>query len=481
MLLVHRSTLVALTVAAFAASAACAILDGPAQCSSDGDCARFNATCDIGRAVCVPGSAPSEESLSGKLDGSVGTLPSSTPPGQSTVPPKCAIQPKPTAIVATVVPAAGSSDDAGVDGSAPPAGHTIQLDCDKDWILDATLIVSAGTTLTIAPSTTIRAKPGANAAIIVQPGGKILADGQRDAPIVFTVDSPAPKTGDWRGLYVLGKAPRTTTNPYEGDAQLAFGGTERDDSSGVLSFVRVEYSSAALVFGSVGSGTRVDSVDVRRTGDNCFVLTGGTMDAKHLVCQEPGDDFFEMSDGYTGRLQFLFGQRVAAGDDHHGLLFDGVQTSPTIYNATLCGQSPATAGQSFGLLFRNQAAFDTNDAIVTGWGAGLNAVAPLGTPILRASLAFGNTANPGRIDDPDDDNGFDETAAFRDAGNLETDPKIVDCISATEPKPWPAASLAAGARPPPAGFFDVTAAYIGAFKDESDRWMTGAWVRFAAE
>jgi hypothetical protein len=55
----------------------------------------------------------------------------------------------------------------------------------------------------------------------------------------------------------------------------------------------------------------------------------------------------------------------------------------------------------------------------------------------------------------------------------------VGCFDAKSPKPWPQTSLTTNARQPPAdGFFDPLAKYIGAFKDDADPWMKGAWVRF---
>jgi hypothetical protein len=63
--------------------------------------------------------------------------------------------------------------------------------------------------------------------------------------------------------------------------------------------------------------------------------------------------------------------------------------------------------------------------------------------------------------------------------NSVVDPKLVDCFNSKAPQPWPTASLTMNAPTPPNdGFFDVSATYIGAFKDSNDAWMKGAWVRF---
>ncbi|MBX3221956.1 MAG: hypothetical protein KF795_15675 [Labilithrix sp.] len=472
-----RALLALALVPGAVAAGACALLDDPQQCATDGDCARFDAVCDTAQAICIPrggadGGGPTQD------DGAAPAVDA----GEDAPPldPRCDISPKPVASATTGLPA--------VDGGAQVAS-TLTLGCDKDWTLDGHLVVPANTTLTIAAGTTIRAKKGTNAAIVVLPGGRIVAEGQRNAPIVLTVDDAAPAPGDWRGVFVLGSAPRNGNAPYQGDPLLAYGGANADDDSGALTFVRIEYAQNGVVFGGVGKKTKIDSVQVRRSNDNCFVFNGGAVDAKHLVCQFVADEQFELQEGYSGRLQFIFGQKSPPGDGHHGLLVDGANTFPVIYNATLCGQAGAANVLGYGMLVRNGTRLDANDLVVTGWFSGLDTTGNLGTPLLlRSSVFFGNTLNPVVDEDggagpaADDDNGFSELDLFADGGNRDTDPNLVDCHDPTAPKPWPGVALTAGARTPPNdGFFDTSATFIGAFKDANDAWMTGAWVRFGAD
>ena len=47
-------TLIAIALVPAAVTAgACALLDEPQQCATDGDCAPFGAVCDVAQAVCV--------------------------------------------------------------------------------------------------------------------------------------------------------------------------------------------------------------------------------------------------------------------------------------------------------------------------------------------------------------------------------------------------------------------------------------------
>ncbi|NVB76620.1 hypothetical protein HUV05_24610, partial [Bacteroides vulgatus] len=86
------------------------------------------------------------------------------------------------------------------------------------------------------------------------------------------------------------------------------------DNSGVLKYVRcefagIEYSTDneinAITFGSVGSGTTVDYVQVSYSGDDSYEWFGGSVNCKHLVALGTWDDDFDTDNGFSGKLQFL--------------------------------------------------------------------------------------------------------------------------------------------------------------------------------
>lgn len=467
-----------LPLATLGVLASCAeLFDEPSQCKTDADCARFEgAICDVASGVCVR--AEDKEDDAGNSLPDVITIPTDAP-AETTLPDLCNVSPKPTGVVGTKI---DGSTRAEITGA-------VTLGCDKDWTLDGVVFVRSGATLTVQPGTTIRAKKGMGAAIIVSPGAKIIADGKRDAPIVITSDATLPASGDWRGIFVLGLAPPAAQGPYDDDPDLAWGGANDQDDSGVLSFVRIEYATNGLVLAGAGKKTRVDSVEVRRTVKSCIVFYGGTVDAKHLICQSPGSNQFEWYLDYKGRAQFLFGQHTAPPPAYgaNGLLIDDAK--PVLYNATLCGTTPTPNG--YGVVFRDSATLDLNGAIVTGWFAGIDGTGALPVPgAVKSSIFFGNATNPAYNEnvtsDPDlpafdDDNGFDEVAwiGLAARNNAFTNPMLVGCFDLKSPKPWPQASLTTKAPTPPNdGFFDTNAKYVGAFANASDPWMTGAWVRF---
>ena len=187
--------------------------------------------------------------------------------------------------------------------------------------LENKVYVKNGATLTIAPGTIIRGDKATQATLVITKGSKINAIGTKDNPIVFTSNQAvgARAEGDWGGVILLGKAinnqPGSKAN-IEGitpSVDTEFGGTDDTDSSGVLKFIRIEFAGIALqpnkevnglTFGSVGSKTAVDYVQVSFSGDDSFEWFGGTVDCKHLIAYRGLDDDFDTDFGYRGRVQF---------------------------------------------------------------------------------------------------------------------------------------------------------------------------------
>ena len=142
-----------------------------------------------------------------------------------------------------------------------------------------------------------------------------------------------------------------------------YGGTDPEDSSGILRYVRVEFAGIefspdnelnGIAFQGVGSGTVVDYVQVHFNQDDGIEFFGGTVNAKHLYCTGIRDDSFDWTDGWTGKGQFWVAQQ--RGDDaDNGFEADNngddneanPRSNPTIYNVTLVGGSGRT-GKRYG-------------------------------------------------------------------------------------------------------------------------------------
>jgi hypothetical protein len=194
------------------------------------------------------------------------------------------------------------------------------------YMLSGFVYVRDNAELTIQPGTIIKGVSGTKAALIIERGSKILAQGTSSAPIVFTSDKPKGEraSGDWGGLILCGKA---TTNKHdngvgvgvaEGGVGSNYGGTDDADNSGILQYVRIEFPGIpltatpnseinGLTLYSVGSGTTIDHIQVSYSGDDSYEWFGGTVNCKYLVAVRSVDDVFDTDNGFRGKLQFLFG------------------------------------------------------------------------------------------------------------------------------------------------------------------------------
>lgn len=268
--------------------------------------------------------------------------------------------------------------------------------------------VKNNATLTIAPGTIIRGDKLTQGTLIITRGAKIMADGTAANPIIFTSNEAvgARNEGDWGGLVLLGLAknnqPGGVAN-IEGivpttDSQ--YGGNFDNDNSGTLRYVRVEFAGIALepnkeingiTFGSVGSGTIVDYVQVTYSGDDSFEWFGGTVNCKHLIAYRGLDDDFDCDFGFRGKVQFALSIRDKdlsdAPGDSNAFECDNdaagstatPKTRPIFSNVTLVGPkgngtTALPAGEKFEKAFRlrRNSAVSVLNSLVTGWEKGLS-------------------------------------------------------------------------------------------------------------
>ncbi|MBC7895430.1 MAG: fibronectin type III domain-containing protein [Cytophagaceae bacterium] len=267
------------------------------------------------------------------------------------------------------------------------------LYADTAYTLKGFIHVANAATLTIQPGTVI--KGDEQSALFVLRGAKINAVGRADAPIVMTSSKAvgSRRAGDWGGLIIIGNATinKTTANPeVEGTGTdgttvasgknytLTYGGGTTDtDDSGILQYVRVEFAGFApranqelnsFTFSAVGSGTRLSFLQAMYGLDDAFEWFGGTVSATNLVSYETGDDHFDMSEGFRGRLQFIIGLQSATlninplpgqnvATDPQGFENDGCDgagcnngfdsaplTTPVVANFTLIGTGNINVG-----------------------------------------------------------------------------------------------------------------------------------------
>ena len=212
---------------------------------------------------------------------------------------------------------------------------------------DGTKSGGVSATLTIEPGVTIFGESG-NDYLLVNRGSKIDAVGTASSPITMTGkqdilgDANIETTrGLWGGIIILGQAPinncsddvrgtATCERVVEGSDAL-MGGATLDDNSGRLKYLRILYAGYevfpgnelnGITFGAVGSGTEVDYVQIHNNQDDCVEFFGGTVNVKHLICTNAGDDGLDFDWGYQGKMQHVivtqpdnFGDHIVESDN----------------------------------------------------------------------------------------------------------------------------------------------------------------------
>ena len=318
---------------------------------------------------------------------------------------------------------------------------------DTTYILGGFIHVADGATLTIESGTTIKGDYATEgSSLFILRGAKIVAIGTAAQPIVFTSSQPVGqrRPGDWGGLIIIGNGVLSRTgvtiqlegsgtntansNPGTNYILNYSGGTTNTDNSGELRYVRVEYAGFAPTlnaelnsysFAAVGSGTKLSFLQAMAGLDDAFEFWGGAVDATNLVSYETGDDHFDMSEGFQGRLQHLIALQStqltprAGGvgtfaSDPQGIENDGCEgsgctngrnttpyTYPVVANFTLIGtNSTSTSGSSGGvgvMLRRGTGGFYVN-GVVARWPRGAISIRDAETFVRAGSLAIQDLA-----------------------------------------------------------------------------------------
>ncbi len=293
-------------------------------------------------------------------------------------------------------------------------------------ILKGLVYVANGATLTVEAGAIIKGSFSGTdvAALIITRGSKINAVGTETEPVVFTSASPSPRSGDWGGIILLGKASINSSflgtngllqveggvDNAEGDGLAGSGDAKAptpvdDDSSGRLSFVRIEYAGYAfqpdkeinsLTMAGVGSKTVIDHVQVTYAKDDAFEWFGGTVNCKYLVAYKTQDDDFDTDNGYRGRVQFgLVIRDSAIADISNSEAFESdnnasgtaatPKTNAVFSNVTAIGPRATSSniGNSLflaGAHIRRNTALSIYNSVIIGWPTGIFIDASSGTP-----------------------------------------------------------------------------------------------------
>ena len=263
-----------------------------------------------------------------------------------------------------------------------------------NYTLKGLVKIQAGVTLTIEAGSTFTAdQADGEDGMVVLNGGRLIAVGTADQPIVFTAKTKVG--GQWAGIIMYGDAPivNSATAPApqtatsEDGQSIVYGGANAAHNGGVLKYVRVEY--AGLVFNnntrehngfsfySVGSGTTLENLVSYKGNDDGFEFYGGTVSAKNLISYGNADDSFDWQDGWRGQENtnwFAYQTGVA----NYGVEIEakGVNNAfgPKATNLTIkraagtTTESPAEK-QYDAIQFKSQGNGDFSNVVIDGYAA----------------------------------------------------------------------------------------------------------------
>ncbi len=271
------------------------------------------------------------------------------------------------------------------------------LTADKEWTLKGYVYVTEGASLIIQPGTVIKSDISEKGALCIERGAKIIAEGTAAKPIVFTSGRPAGERspGDWGGIVILGRAKtnRTSEPTIEGGIGRAYGGTNDEDNSGVMKYVRIEYAGIAalpnseinaLTLGAVGNKTVIENVQTIYANDDAFEFFGGTVSPKYLYAFATADDDYDFDFGYTGKVSFSISRRdpqfVDTGDAGNGIECDNDGTGssstpftrPVLDNLTLIGPNDpaALSNHNLAMRWRRATQFEVSNSTFIGYMKG---------------------------------------------------------------------------------------------------------------
>ena len=332
--------------------------------------------------------------------------------------------------------------------------------------------------LEIAPGAIITGSSSADFMVIEQ-GCQIDAEGTVEQPINFTAYEAVAGSvasnarGLWGGLVINGFAPindcpegaqgGTAGCTKEGEANSGtFGGDQPGDNSGILKYVVVSYAGSnvdpenqlnGIAFQGVGSGTKVDYVQVHNNLDDGIEFFGGTVSATHVVLTGNADDSLDWTDGWQGNIQFLYieqsdgGDNLIEADNREGDENAQPRSMPAISNMSGYG----LPGENGLRLRRGTGLFLTN-SVVTESGSCLR-IEGESLTLLGSDLTIGGTSL-----------GCEEAVTGDDSGAVTAYLDSADEVSTNGGE--------VSAVPPSNSFFDAVD-YVGAFGPGAAAWTAG--------
>ncbi len=197
---------------------------------------------------------------------------------------------------------------------------------DVTYLMSGNVYVINNATLTIQEGTIIRCDVENTASLVITKGSKLMANGSKGFPIVFTSNRPqkSRKAGDWGGIVIAGSG---TINSPAGSKTIegnflpqysSYGGTQENELTTMMSYVRIEYAGKkinqskelnGLSLYALGSNSIINNVMISYSADDSFECFGGNVNMSNLISYKAKDDDYDFTLGYNGELSNILAIR----------------------------------------------------------------------------------------------------------------------------------------------------------------------------
>jgi len=188
---------------------------------------------------------------------------------------------------------------------------------DKIWLLDGSVRVQSGVTLTIEAGTTIVGKEGTAGILWILSDAKLIAKGTAQQPILFTseqaIDGREEASYQWGGVVIIGNETRGNGLFHPHDFVNSTGTNGK--SSGILQHIilnntgvnphqgGVDIDGLALL--GVTSNTIIKNITINRAYGDGIEIWGGSVNLKSIKIDNTQEDAFDTDSGWTGTVDGL--------------------------------------------------------------------------------------------------------------------------------------------------------------------------------
>lgn len=248
--------------------------------------------------------------------------------------------------------------------------YDLYLKNDVTYLLSGNVYVTNNATLTIQEGTIIRCDAKNEASLIVTKGARLLANGTKGYPIVFTSNNPKKtrKSGDWGGIIIAGSGKINSpaiSKVIEGNflpQYSLYGGVEENELTTIMTYVRIEFAGKkinqskelnGLSLYALGNKSILNNIMISFSSDDSFECFGGNANMYNLISYKAKDDDYDFTLGYKGELNNIlairhpyisdisgsFAIEADGYDKKEGFLVQESLSSIFIKNATLINLS----------------------------------------------------------------------------------------------------------------------------------------------